>query len=191
MTDALNPSLPVGGSQLQVASELRGIKARLVADKAAVESLQLAIQPLVERGAVGSAMLAAGTHDAGRDALGIGVFSKLLLDLETLAEAQTALEITEQEEEIRTTSGNIKGIVEFQGGFKLQWTIDTIPSGGGAVEVTWKEPFSIACFGAWTSYHNGGTEATCWVSTLPTSTGVEVDHGSGSAKTMITFAIGV
>ena len=189
MTDALNPALPIGGSQVEVASELRGIKARLVADKAAIEELQVDVEPLNNRGAVGEDLLAATTKSEARTALDFGVFGSQIADVEDLAAAQTLLGITSQAEQITTTTN--KGKIVWAGGVKLQWTVDLIPAGGSSVPVTWMTPFSTVCIGAWTSYYNGGSEATCWVDTKPDLLGVEVDHGSGSSKTLITFAIGI
>jgi hypothetical protein len=189
MTDALNPALPIGGNPVEIASELRGIKQRLVLDKAAIEELQVDAEPLNTRGAVGDDLLAAATTEDARTALDFGVFGSQLADLVDLAAAQALLGITSQAEQVTTATN--KGKIVWAGGVKLQWTVDLIPSGGSSVPVTWMTPFSTVCIGAWTSYHNGGSEATCWVDTQPDLLGVEVDHNSGSSKTLITFAIGV
>lgn len=187
-TDALDPSHPTGANQVELSSELRGIKTRLVSDKAAIETLQTQIVPVTSAGAKGLVLLAtANSNDVftAIDATEVG--QGLVQDYPDLPSLKAYLGIVGATNETVTTTTN-KGTIEWAGGLKMKWTIDTIPSGGGSTGVSWDSPFeSVALFGG-TNMHGGGEAG--WMDGVPTLTGANVDHNNGSSKITVTWAFG-
>lgn len=189
MTDALNPALPIGSSQVEVSSELRGIKGRLVADKAAIEALQVVVTPLNTMGAIGAQLLASTTQDSAQTILGATAVGKTVFKVADLPTLQAYLGIGSDPETIDIASGNAKGTITWLGGFMLNFAVETVAGGGGTHAVTWKTPFTTVALAGWIGIY-GGDQAG-WMVGAPTLAGATLDHNNGSSKTMVAFAIGV
>ena len=189
-TDALNPAVPTGSNQVELSSELRGIKTRLVADKAAIEAVQTALLPLNTAGAMGLQILADSTADAVFDDLAITALGQgLVQDYTDLPSLKSYLGIIGAATEIITTAAN-SGSILFPGGFILKYEKITIPSGGGSYAGTWNQAFPTICLAGWIVKIDSGDQAS-WLTAAPTVTGYNADHNNGSAKAHIVFGIGL
>jgi hypothetical protein len=189
MTDALNPALPVGGSQVQIASELRGIKGRLVADKTAIEDLQELTEPLTTMGATGAQLLLANTPDNALDALNGTLLGKSIFNVENLAALQDIVGLQDQTENIDISGDLQKGTITWGNGFKLKFVIHEFESSTAAI--IWKSPFNTVCFGAVQSWYggDGGSDSDLKFTTAPDVNGVTSNGASG--KQVFVLAIGI
>ena len=189
-TNALNPALPTGANQVELTSELRGIKTRLVADKASIETLQTQVIPVTSAGAVGLQILADVTvNDVLADLAVTAIGKSLMQDYLDLPTLKAYLGIIGAATEVVTTGATWANIV-FPGGFKIKVDRVTIPGGGGTYAGTWNTPFSTLCIGALITRTDSGDQAS-WLVGAPTVTGYEADHNNGSAKAHVIIGIGI
>lgn len=189
MTDALNPSLPVGGNQLQIASELRGIKSRLVIDKANIEALQVLTNPLISMGDIGALVLAADNVDAAQTSLGASSIGKAVFMAASQAAAKSAIGVTEDYEVVNTSVDLKQGTITWAGGFRINFVIDMFPT--NELSVTWRTPFSVACFGGLYSWYgsDGGSDSDLKFTSTPDRFGADVYGDSGKMVLVVGFGI--
>ncbi len=187
--DALDPTRPTGANQVELSAELRAIKARLVADKAGIEELQIAVDPVVDAGGTGLALLDSETADDAFTVLGVtDLGQQLIQNFLTLPEMKAFLGIINAPIETITNTST-GGTVTWPGGVKVKWKILNVPGGGSYVPFTWETPFSTICFfGLAVGY--GGDQAT-WLEGAPTITGGNVDHNNGGSRLVAIFGLGV
>jgi hypothetical protein len=157
-TDALNPTVPVGGNQVEIAAELRGIKLRLVTDKASIETLQSQIAPITGAGTVGLQLLDSETTDAALAALAVTTVGKQLFHIADIPDAQALLGITSQIETITQSSPTPDHTtIVFGGGLMINIITKSIST--GVEHHTWLTPFPNQVFGAVATINDNGTEA--------------------------------
>lgn len=186
-TDALNPTLPVGGNQVEIASELRGIKQRLVTDKANIEALQAAILPITGAGTTGLALLDSETPAAALTALAGTVVGKQLFQIVDVPAAQVLLGITSQIETILQSAPTPDHTtIIFGGGLMINIITKSIST--GVDHHFWLTPFTSQIFGAVATINDNGTEAAFLQAVGLTD--CYSDQSNGGSKNACIIAIG-
>lgn len=193
MTEALNPALPIGGSQVQIASEFRGIKSRLVLDKEAIEVLQVDVDPVNNAGATGLELLDSVTSTEARTALDFGAFGSMLADVADLSAAQALLGIVNQAAVFVGTPE--RGTIILSGG-SIKINVGHIYNGGGdgEVPVVFYTPFTAAVFGVVTDFLDrpgGGTPQYTFVKGPTTLLGTYLDSMDSGNRNIFYIAFGI
>ncbi len=183
--DPLNPSLPTGVSQTNVAEELRAIKGVLVQHEESLDDLFEYNQLLGTPGATGINLLRTATPAQALNVLEIGNAGDVLFHAETQADviefldlSDVAPAITAQEQLGRTFT-----YTKFKGGFTILVMLGPISSSG--TTVAFPTPFT-AVFGASVSMA-GGTSQVADYDELTTES-IHIDQG-GSSTTSVCAVI--
>jgi hypothetical protein len=186
MTNALDPASPLTGDQVEIVSELHGIKTRLVADKANIEDLQADIAPLNGAGAKGLQLLDANDTAAARTVLEIEAAALPILDAADLAAIKTYLGIAAQTL-VSFAGTTARGHISIPGGLIINYETLTIPSGG--VSVTWHQEFPTALLFAGGILLSLADHGLC-ISGAPSTVNAYFDHNNASAHDAFVFAVG-
>ena len=115
--DPLDPSRPVLADPVQITEELRAIKSRLVADLAAIESLQSIIVSITDPGVFGLSFLGTETVTDAHILMGVGATGLDIYQSADVDDVRTLLNIVSPNPTINAGSG--KTTISFPGGLKI------------------------------------------------------------------------
>jgi hypothetical protein len=182
--NALDPSRPVLSDPVQVADELRAIKARLVLDKTNIESLQSTLVVLSNVGAFGSQTMALTDLAAWATLVQQTAIGKAVFEAATLGVAQSALGITSAAPTVSV--GANKWTIIFAGGVKINIITGTYIDGQTH---TWQTAFTSQAFGILCTKGQDENGSVQYYSESNSGCTVSFD-GSGSKRYTV-LAIGI
>ena len=182
--DPLDPSRPVLADPVQITEELRAIKSRLVADLAAITSLQSTVVAITDPGAFGLPFLGTDTLAEAMVLLNQGAAGKVVFEATTLGAIQTYLDIVSPNATVATGAG--KSCITLPGGVKINMITgdftDTSP-------VIWHTAFSTTILGiACTSLFNANNTFQVY---NENNSGCNVSFEGGGSRRGSVIAIGI
>lgn len=180
----LDPSRPVLADPVQITEELRAIKSRLVADLAAIESLQATVVAITDPGAFGLPFLGTDTLAEAMVLLNQGAVGKVVFESTSLPALQTYLGIEDPEGTVAVGAG--KSCITLPGGIKINMITgdftDTAP-------VIWHTAFTTSILGISTTLLEN--ENNTFQVYSENNSGCTVSFEGGGAKRGSIIAIGI